>query len=294
MGRLLVRLIAVGAFGAIGLLLARGYFADDSVQEAAIPAPAPVTTVSVVVALQPLAVGTFLDAAETVAAPWPRDELTDDVIRADGSAPIAGAVVIRPVEAGAPLRSGDLLLPGQDGFLAAVLAPGKRAVSIAVDAVSGNAGHVFPGDVVDLILTLRLGELDRERHLTRRFASETVLQAVRVIAVDQSIHSNLADRDGADVARTLTLEVSPREAEWVAVAEEMGSLSVSLRSLLVPELEAEPAGVAAAEQGPTWASDVSAVVRAAAGVEIPTEEPAPVIGRQVRVLRGSTVEVVEN
>lgn len=231
------------------------------------------------VASADLPVGTFLDEVEAPFTPWPDDELEEGWITPAVAAEddILGAVVIEAVEAGEPLTRDALLMPGQDGFLAAVLTPGMRAVSVAVDAVSGNAGHVFPGDKVDVILTQKI-ESDRRRG--SGWVSETILESVRVIAVDQNLEEDLTAREKASVPRTFTLEVTPRDVERIAVASELGRLSFSLRSLLLSEQDGagDPADRA------TYAMEVS---RALAPSDEPEEEGETPKPREVRVLRGN-------
>jgi pilus assembly protein CpaB len=106
-----------------------------------------------------------------------------------------------------------------------MLTPGMRAVSVPVDATSGIAGLVFPGDRVDLILTLIIKK--PKNQLPRR-ASETVLSNVRVLAMDQRID----DQSGEPVlAKNATLELTAKQVEMVTVAADLGRLSMSLRSL---------------------------------------------------------------
>ncbi len=254
------------------------------------------------VAAQPLQIGTFLDDGKAPLRPFPEDE-ADPAAVSDREPELVGAVIIAPVAEGAPVPRAALLAPGQEGFLAAVLRPGHRAVSLAVDAVSGNAGHIFPGDRVDLLLTQQI-ELANAAEATpsRRWASETILRNVRVIAVDQKLGGGIGHRSSADgaaveasIARTITLEVSPEGAETIAVARNIGAISLTLRSLIVegPDgapLDAEPDGTA---RLPTWAGDVSAVTRATSGqpeAAPETAPPAPV--RPITVLRGGQQERV--
>lgn len=246
-----------------------------------------VATTPVRVASVDLEVGTFLDDVEAPFRPWPDEELEEGWTTAERAADddILGAVVIRTVPAGRPVARGDLLLPGQDGFLAAVLQPGMRAVSVAVDAVSGNAGHVFPGDRVDLILTQHLQARARGAD---EWVSETILEAVRVIAVDQNLKEDLTAREPTrQVPRTFTLEVAPSDVERIAVASQLGRLSFSLRSLLAEERPAHLVG-----DGATYASDVSIVRRTPPPVDEVAEEPALVPRKEIRVLRGRDVDAV--
>ncbi len=123
----------------------------------------------------------------------------------------------------------DVMRPGDHGFLAAVLTPGKRATSVGVDAVSGTAGLIWPGDHVDLILTQEIN--DGGVSLRCRYAGETVLKDVRVIAIDQQLvqGGNTPGTDTSQQSRTVTLEVSPEDVEKVAVATRLGRLGLAVR-----------------------------------------------------------------
>jgi pilus assembly protein CpaB len=246
------------------------------------------TTVEVRVANAPLKVGTFLSDANAPFTEIPVARLQSSHIKR-GEDVALGAVIISPMAESALVERKSLLLPGQEGFLAAVLQPRMRAVSLAVDAVTSNAGHIFPGDRVDVLLTQHLDSEMVGDDPWRAWASETILSNVRVIAVDQNMHSDLTERATTDVASTITLEVGPRDAERLAVARNLGALSLTLRSLIVDD---EPADVAdeASETVPTWAGDISAAARASANRAVepePEEEVAP-----MRTLRGANQEVL--
>lgn len=138
-----------------------------------------------------------------------------------------GAVVRRGIAVGEPITHGRLVKPGQRGFLAAVLTPGMRAISVPVNATTGIAGLVFPGDRIDLLLTTQTKRKSGETTTVIR-ATETVLTNIRVLAVDQRI----ADQNNTPkLAKTATFEVLPKQAEMIAVAAEIGKLSLVLRSL---------------------------------------------------------------
>ncbi len=137
-----------------------------------------------------------------------------------------GAVVRSQVMPGEPITDGRIVRPGERGFLAAVLQPGTRAISVPINATTGIAGFVFPGDKVDMLLTHSIRQGGKGSAIRR--ASETVLSDIRVLAVDQRT-DNINGKPV--VAKTATLEVTPKQAEVIAVASEMGRLSLSLRSL---------------------------------------------------------------
>jgi pilus assembly protein CpaB len=298
---LLSKLLILAAFGAAAV--AGVFLLGPAPQDAG---PAEVALRQVRVANQPLVVGTFLDDGKAPLRAMPETEVDEGWIT-DAHPELIGAVIIAPLAEGKPVPRAAVLAPGQEGFLAAVLRPGHRAVSLAVDAVSGNAGHIFPGDRVDLILTQEIAlSGEGESSPARRWASETILRDVRVIAVDQKLGGDLAHRTApaspegqtaqtsAAIARTITLEVAPEGAETIAVARNIGAISLTLRSLIVETADgAPPAPTESADRGPTWAGDVSAATRAASGVpaRAPAADPRPV--RPITVLRGGQQEKVD-
>ena len=129
--------------------------------------------------------------------------------------------------AGEPIVKAKIVAPGDHGFLAAVLRPGMRAVSVAVDQTSDVSGFILPGDRIDLLTNLSLAEGANSNGYQRKAGADRV-RDMRVVAIDQRLDS----KDGqAVVARTVTLEVTPKQSEMVALAADMGKLSLSLRSL---------------------------------------------------------------
>jgi pilus assembly protein CpaB len=142
----------------------------------------------------------------------------------------AGWVARDPLAAGEPISDAKIVSPGSRGFLAAVLHPGMRAISVPVTATSGISGFIFPGDEVDILITHQLTGHDEAQHR----AAETVLQDVRVIGIDQKLDSKSGE---PLVAHTATFEVTPKQSEMIAVASEIGKLSLSLRSLAADQSE---------------------------------------------------------
>src|SRR5215472_11167513 len=146
----------------------------------------------------------------------------------------AGWVARDPFTAGEPISDAKIVSPGSRGFLAAVLRPGMRAISVPVTRTSGISGFIFPGDEVDILITHPLPASAGKEGSIQHQASETVLHNVRVLAVDQKLDGKAGE---AVVAQTATLEVTPKQSEIIAVASEMGKLSLSLRSLVTPPSE---------------------------------------------------------
>ncbi|HYG87406.1 MAG TPA: Flp pilus assembly protein CpaB [Azospirillum sp.] len=217
------------------------------------PAPEKPKTLRVLVASSDLPVGTLLQPSHLRWRAWPDDDGVAKTYMVEGKRTIEefnGAVVRQGLRAGEPVTEGRMVKPGDRGFLAAVLTPGHRAVTVAVNGVSGIAGFIFPGDRVDLILTQTIKDPGLD---TNRRASETVLSDVRVLALDQRTNDQKGEVKPAQLA---TLEVTPKQAESVALVVEMGRLSLALRSLGVPD--ADRLEMAAAEGLAVTATDAVA------------------------------------
>ena len=189
---------------------------------------------------------------------------------------LRGALLRRYLEAGGVMLQGDVLRPRENGFLAAVLRPGTRAFALGVDVVTGAAGLIWPGDQVDLILTQELAA--NEAPLARRVVGETVLNDVRVVAVDQQITRGATVEDAASgrIARTVTLELTAEQAERVAVATRLGRISLAVRAM-----EREP-GAAPPAGGTIFGADVSAALSRAGLSQ----------GARMRVIQGDDMQNV--
>lgn len=283
--RVALRIASVFGLAILAALLLRGMFV------AASSPPPPPPPLMVQTAAARLPVGTLLRADDLTWREAGEHGIGPGQIAKDSplAAKLAGAVVRRAVEDGAPITDKDVVFPDSPGFLAAALQPGFRAVSVAIDDVTGNAGLIIPGDRVDLILTHRMGESGSDG-TPPKVASETVLADVRVIAVGSALRAP----DGSEAqpqshqannARTVTLEVSPRDAETVAVASRLGNLSLALRSLAINR---DATGTQPASGEPVWGKDVSAVVRMTQQRQAPAPHaPAAPAAARVQVYRGS-------
>ena len=209
----------------------------------------------VLVAQRALPVGTIITADSVSFQAWPK-EMVQDAYYIDGAADmntLLGTVVRYPITAGQPITQGALVKPGDRGFLAAALGPGMRAVTISVTQKSGVAGFIFPGDHVDLMLTQSIkGEAGGDQALR---ATETILRNLRVLATDQSTESETVDgKTVVKLSRTVTLEVTPKIAEKIQVAQSFGTLSLSLRSLADNQSELDRAIAAGAVKVPAGAT----------------------------------------
>jgi len=219
---------------------------------AAQTAPAlPAADTSILVAAANLPAGTLLKPEHLKWQAWPQNAISPAFF-AQSQAKIEdfiGAVVRRGIVAGEPLQATAVVKPGERGFLAAVLKPGMRAISIGVNEVAGVAGLMLPGDRVDLLLIHALPDEknnNTEGNSQTRRASETVLENIRILAIDQTL-DDIKDQPVA--GKVATLEVTPKQAEMLAVVVDLGRVQFSLRSLTKPETSETPA-VATAQPNP--------------------------------------------
>ena len=236
-------MLLVGALviASVTAIMAKNMFAGAGAEQAAAAQAVPVGP-KVLVARKDLPVGTIIDAESLTFQPWPK-ELVQSAYYTDGQpdsdmGKLLGTVVRHAVTAGQPLTRGALVGPNDRGFLAAALGPGMRAITVPVNASTGVAGFVFPGDRVDVVLTQNVGGGEDESLKV----SETIVRNVRVLATDQRIDSK--GEDGKTEVKTfsnVTIEVTPRIAEKISVAQSMGQLSLSLRSIADSTAELERA-----------------------------------------------------
>jgi pilus assembly protein CpaB len=276
--RIIVLLIALVAAGG-SAMYARSWIEGQqaTVQAAAPPAPKE-KIYEVLVADADLPAGTFVKPQHLRWQRWPTDDVPESYVlkgvRADDE--MIGAVVRKRIAAGEPLTDGAVVKPGERGFLAAVLEPGMRAVSVPITPASANSGLIFPGDRVDMILTQSLIESESEGSVRR--VSETVLNDIRIIAMGTETNDDPEAGRAHEKAKTATLEVTPAQAEKVALLTELGKLSLSLRSLAAatPEFAALPENAS----NLTWDRDVSRVLRSGR------------LSSRLLVLRGSDAEDV--
>ncbi len=247
-----------------------------------IPDPEPVIpSVEVLAVARDLPAGTLLTPDDLTYVPLEEQDVLSSHFRQDPDTDpaetpsVVGTAIRIPLLAGMPLTDAALIRPGQDGFLAAVLLPDRRAMTIEVDQQLNHAGMLAPGDRVDVIFTMQVATDDPSQ---LNSFSRTILTDLRVIAVGQRIAAVIgtdaeAPQDGVP---TVTLEVRPPEADQLALATIRGSLSLALRPL-----------------GPTNGSDRR---RPPASLRTllppPATQPPTPDPLQVQIFRGATREEV--
>ncbi len=249
---------------------------------------------SVLVAASALPAGALLRKSDMAQKSMPQDAVPAAAIRSGTGADqsFLGAVTRRSFAAGEPLVASGVVKADDRGFLAAVLAPDMRAVSISVDASSGVAGLVQPGDHVDVILAQSLNSSGNGGHSA---VSETVLRDIRVVAVDQRFSSeDKAQPDSSrfvatqnNLPKTVTLEVDEQDAKRLLLASQLGKITLAMRALRTLQTDTRrlPGGAA-----PVWASDVSPALRGAVPAASPLTGSATGARSSIRIMRGSKVD----
>jgi pilus assembly protein CpaB len=234
-------ILLVGALivAAVTAMLAKNMFDGASAPQAE-ARKTEVLGEEILVATRALPVGTIITPDSFRFQPWPKNLVEDVYFKKTGTdlETLTGTVVRNAITAGQPMTKGSLVAPGDRGFLAAALGPGMRAVTIPVSGLTGVAGFVFPGDRVDLMLTQSVKGEGPELKV-----SETVIRNLRVLATDNRITAttNEAGQQVAQKAKLVTLEATPKIAEQISVAQTLGTLSLSLRSLADSAAELEEA-----------------------------------------------------
>jgi pilus assembly protein CpaB len=234
--RLSIILVLLLATAALGLFAMNLNTAKTTV------AAAGPTTAGYFVAARPLSKGTLAREEDFVVRTSPPGQVPAGAIvdTADAKASLPGSLVRNFLDVGTPVTMQDILRPSDRGFLASVLAPDTRAISIKVDEESGVSGLIRPGDFVDVVLTQ---VFDKDKEETKRAISETVLGNIRVIAIDQEIAQGARQENApgkkavAPVVRpagkfwqTVSLELAPEQVKRITVARQLGTLSLVIRA----------------------------------------------------------------
>ncbi|MFQ5784601.1 MAG: Flp pilus assembly protein CpaB [Alphaproteobacteria bacterium] len=288
---IIVIVIALGISG-ITFYLVRNYLEDQAVAQIPEVPEEVVPTVQVGIASRDLPAGTVLQPDDVKWQPWPDQGLDENfIVQRDGEGAeqideFVGTVVRRGITMSEPLTFDKVFRRDEAGFLAGALTPGMRGVAIRVNRTSGTGGFILPGDRVDVLLTMEVDARDSGVVTTRDTvqASETILRDIRVLAVDQSVD----DIDtNAHLVKTVTVEVTPKQAETLSVAKAMGSLSLALRSLTPGDSDAPNASY-------TRDLDISALLNGAPA-EKPTtgQAPAPPRRATVKVYRANQAETFQ-
>ena len=215
----ILMLAAAIMLGLVAVFFARTFLLPSGAQTASGPS---VATVSAVVASQPFTFGEKLVPEKLKVVQWPAEGLPAGSFQriadlvGDGN-----KVALRAIEANELMTQN--AVSGKESRLSAsaLLGANMRAVSVPVGEASGTAGFIAPGDRVDVYLT-RAAEDENLPY------TDQLVQGVRVLAVGQDANPG---KDKPEVVRTATLEVTPLQAQRIALAQTVGQLSLSLRNI---------------------------------------------------------------
>lgn len=192
-------------------------------------------TISVLVAARDIKTGEEIAKGSVQWATWPETARFEGALLREGTQKPEEALkgrVRRNVSKGEPMALNMVVAETKKNFVAASLDKGKRAVTISVNSQSSVGGFVNPGDYVDVILTydVKLPSDEKVRQtaatVVTKLAAETIVENLRVLAADQD-----TKKSDPKISKTITLEADPKQAETLALAAKMGTLSLTLRSL---------------------------------------------------------------
>jgi len=226
--RLVVLTVAIAAGGVAAMLAGRSE--KPSVVKTA-PAPQ-IATVDVLVAKSDITMGQTVSPGDVRWQEWPATAASGNFIRKsdrpNAIETLAGSIARYPFVAGEPIREVKLVNAKGSGFMAAILPSGMRAISTQISPETGAGGFILPNDHVDVILTRRDRDADKAANGDTH-SSEIILSNVRVLAIDQ----NVQEKDGQKVVvgKTATLELTPSQTETLALSQQLGTLSLALRSI---------------------------------------------------------------
>jgi pilus assembly protein CpaB len=224
--RLIVLIIALAAGGIAA------YLASRSDEPPPLPPIVQIETVDVLVANNDINVGATLSAQDLRWQTWPAAAAGANFLRKsdrpEAIEQLAGAISRQAFLAGEPIREARLIKAKGSGYMAAVLPEGMRAIATDIVPESSAGGFILPNDHVDIILTRHDLEAEKTSQI-QVHTSATIISNVRVLAIDQTVEEKNGQR--VIVGKTATLELTPRQAETLTRARQMGSLSLALRSI---------------------------------------------------------------
>src|SRR3954451_8849334 len=231
--RLLIIMVLFLATAALGLMAYTMNLPKPVVEVTeSTPAPTP-RIVGYLVAARPLPRGTLARDEDFAVRSVPSDSVPTGAIynTPDAKIELRGSLVSKFLDAGSPVTLQDVLRPRDRGFLASVLAPDTRAVSIKVDAESGVSGLIWPGDYVDVVSTQATDKAGPAHDML----SETVLHNVRIVAIDQEMGVPANNATAGKLAQTVSLQLAPEQVKPIVLAEQRGKLSLAVRSAVAQQ-----------------------------------------------------------
>jgi pilus assembly protein CpaB len=228
--RLAVLAVAIGSAG-LAIYMAKGLVGRKSTQVETVEVTK-FSTVDVLVATKDLQMGEKLIGGSIGWQSWPKKMVSGLMITSeaqpDAKTKYETARARSAIFEGEPILDKKLVMPDENGFMSAILPKGMRAISVTVSAETGAGGFILPNDRVDVLLTRKVDDGSTQKGAS----SETVLTNVRVLAIDQTFRpKGDEDKEYVVADKTATLELDPRQTEVISMAQDIGQLSLTLRSI---------------------------------------------------------------
>ena len=249
--------LVIAAVAAVGaLLLIRGLGARQAEQTAA--ETEQIAGQQVLVAARDIPQGAALAPSDLAVALFPTSSVSNSFVRLDqqpsAQADFVGGVARRAFVQGEPIVAASIVQPDGRGFMAAQLEPGFRAVAIEIESTTAAGGFIQPNDHVDVIMTARV---DNQGGSGETVRSDIVLRDVRVMALgDRTTTQTSGEAPEAVPASVAVLELSAEDARVLALADEMGTISLALRGV-----QAETVGMQTPDHGSPLSQQQSGGVR---------------------------------
>ena len=222
--RMVVLFIAILAAGAAAIL-SRGLVPET---QTVVKVEKKTDSTKVLVAKKEIRLGDVISGQDLKWQTWPKDMAVSGFINKDRKpkaiSNLSGAIARAPFLAGEPIKAEKFIRANEGGVMAAILKAGMRAVSVEIKEKTVAGGFILPNDRVDVLVTYRTRAKNNDNYV-----SDTILKNVRILAIGQTIETK-KDKNSVS-GRTATLELTPRQAEMLALADSMGDISLSLRSL---------------------------------------------------------------
>jgi len=274
-GNNLIILLVALVFGGLAAILARNWLVSHTQSTAAAG--------TIVIAAAPLAFGAEITAEKVREIPWNSGAILEGAFATEQELLKDGRrMALATIAKNEPILRSRITAPGQRATLSSMLDPGKRAVTVRVDDVRGVAGFIQPGDRVDVVLIRTEAE-----SRSNESSSDVILQSAKVLAIDQATGERT---EQPTIAKAVTLEVNPEDAQKILLASNIGRLSLILR---------QPVEAAADQVHRVTERDLSGMPRPAAAAVVPVAEtpppvaPAPSRMKQITIWRGMVAKDYE-
>jgi pilus assembly protein CpaB len=227
--RIVILGLAIGS-AVLAAYLAKGFIGKKPRTE--VVEVSTVSTVPILIASRDVLMGEKLLPGSIEWQAWPEKSVTDVMVTQkedpEAKEKYEAARARLAIFQGEPIIEKKLVMPTENGFMAAILPKGMRAIAVRVSEESGAGGFILPNDRVDVVLTRKI---DDDGGASKVVTSETILSNVKVLAIDQAFRQEGENEQVIVAKKTATLELTPMQSEVVSMAESLGQLSLVLRSI---------------------------------------------------------------